>query len=148
MSHHIQVALAPQIDHENFRLYSGFGQQSFPVVSCGGAGVIDGLAAIFPGVVAELFNAAELPAPIDSQRLQQIQKLQWHVSRGNELLGKHGVIGIREAAIRELGIGSIGSGRAPLKGELPQGVWESWQETFDALRLLESQCNSSASLRS
>lgn len=139
MSHHIQVALAPQIDHSKFRLYSGFGQQSFPVVSCGGAGVIDGLAGIFPSVVSELFNLENLPPPIDAERLQKIQVLQWHVSRGNELLGKEGVIGIREAAIRELNLGSLGSGREPLRGRLAKGVWESWQEVFEGLRQLESQ---------
>jgi 2-keto-3-deoxy-L-rhamnonate aldolase len=139
MSHHIQVALAPQIDHSKFRLYSGFGQQSFPVVSCGGAGVIDGLAAVFPRVVAELFDTENLPPPIDAARLEKIRTLQWNVSRGNELLGQQGVIGIREAAIRELKLGSLGAGRAPLRGQMAKGVWESWHETFENLRRLETQ---------
>lgn len=139
MSHHIQVALAPQIDHSKFRLYSGFGQQSFPVVACGGAGVIDGLAAIFPRIVAKLFETANQACPIGARRLKQLQNLQWHVSRGNELLGMQGVVGIREAAMRELHIGSLGCGRAPLNGRMAEGVWESWQETFGLLRSLESE---------
>jgi len=38
-SHHLQVALDPAIDHDTFRVYSGFGQQSAPLACFGGAGV-------------------------------------------------------------------------------------------------------------
>ncbi len=38
-SHHLQVALDPAIDHDKFRVYSGFGQQSAPLACFGGAGV-------------------------------------------------------------------------------------------------------------
>ena len=142
MSHHLQVSLAPSIDHSKFSLYSGFGQQLFPVVSCGGAGVIDGLAAIYPHVVATLFEAANAPPPIDAKRLELIRKLQWHVSRGNEIIGRFGIVGIKEAVFRELNMGTLEGGRLPLRGKMPEGEWEERSETFDGLRELESSLSS------
>ncbi|KAF2456124.1 dihydrodipicolinate synthase [Lineolata rhizophorae] len=139
MSHHIQVALAPQIDHSLFRLYSGFGQQAFPVVSCGGAGVIDGLASVYPAVVSTLHRLATAPS-IGPEALLRIQKLQWLVSRGYETMGKYGIVGFKEGICRELKLGTMEGGRLPLKGKMPEGEWEKWSDVFDALREEEKRC--------
>lgn len=48
VSWHNQVSLDPKIDHNKFRVYSGLGQQLGPIVIFDAAGVIDGLAAIYP----------------------------------------------------------------------------------------------------
>ncbi|MBE3045302.1 hypothetical protein IMZ48_22665, partial [Candidatus Bathyarchaeota archaeon] len=48
VSHHVQVSTDPKIDHDKFRVFSGFGQQLGPIVLFGAAGVIDGLAAFYP----------------------------------------------------------------------------------------------------
>lgn len=123
MSHHVQVSLDPQIDHDKFRLYSGFGQQLGPIVHFGAAGVIDGLAAFYPKVVVRLMDLAQ-KRPIDQGTLEETQRLQFAVSRAQEYIGQTGVIGIKEAVFRVTGMGTLEAGRLPLKGKLPEGQWQ------------------------
>ena len=136
VSHHVQVALDPAIDHENFRVYSGFGQQLGPIVLFGAAGVIDGLAAIYPRTVARLFDVAA-KRPVTPEALKEIQELQFVVSRAEEMIAKWGIVGIKEGVYRVLQIGNLQGGRLPLKGSLPNGEWESWSVPMDAMRKLE-----------
>ena len=51
VSWHNQVSLDPKIDHNKFKVYSGLGQQLGPIVFFDAAGVIDGLAAVYPKTV-------------------------------------------------------------------------------------------------
>lgn len=129
MSHHVQVSLDPAIDNEKFRLYSGFGQQLGPIVFFGAAGVIDGLAAIYPKTVARLFDLAE-QRPITPEALAEAQKLQYVVSKAEEYIVKTGILGIREAIFRVTGLGTLEGGRLPLKGKLPDGEWEKLREAY------------------
>ncbi|ETS78690.1 hypothetical protein PFICI_08543 [Pestalotiopsis fici W106-1] len=130
VSHHVQVSLDPAINHDKFRVFSGFGQQLGPIVHFGAAGVIDGLAAFYPKVVVRLMTLAEA-RPIEPFALQEVQKLQQAVSVAQEFIGKFGIIGIKEAIFRVTGFGTSEGGRLPLKGKLPDGAWETWH-----LRLL------------
>ncbi|KAI6778150.1 uncharacterized protein J7T54_007196 [Emericellopsis cladophorae] len=138
VSHHVQVSLHPTIDHKSFRVYSGFGQQLGPIVMFNAAGVIDGLAAIFPKTIVQLFNlAAQRPA--DEKAQEEVRRLQWKVSSAEEFIVKNGILGIREAIFKVLGMGHLDGGRLPLKGSLPPGVWEQWS---DALGQMVDQENS------
>lgn len=119
----MQVSLDPAIDHTKFRLYSGFGQQLGPIVFFGAAGVIDGLAAIYPKTVARLMSLAE-ERPAGQEALAEVQRLQYVVSKAEEYIGKTGIVGIREAVFRVTGLGTLEGGRLPLKGRLPDGEWE------------------------
>ena len=132
VSHHVQVSL----DHSKFRVYSGFGQQLGPIVLFGAAGVIDGLAAIYPRTVARLFDLAA-KRPIVPEVLKEVQEIQFVVSRAEEMVGKWGIVGIKEGVYRELEIGNLQGGRLPLKGSMPDGEWESWSVAMDAMRKLE-----------
>jgi len=136
VSHHVQVSLDPAIDHDKFRVYSGFGQQLGPIVFFGAAGVIDGLAAIYPRTVSRLFELAS-QRPITEENLKQIHKLQFSVSRAEEFVGRWGIVGIKEAVYRVLNIGNLDGGRLPLKGKLPDGEWEKWSVATDAMKSLE-----------
>lgn len=136
VSHHLQVSLDPSIDHENFRVYSGFGQQLGPIVLFGAAGVIDGLAAIYPRTVSRLFELAE-KRPVTPENLAEIQKLQFAVSRAEEFVGKWGIVGIKEGIYQVLKIGNLSGGRLPLKGRLPEGEWAAWSVATDAMKKLE-----------
>ncbi|KAH6711977.1 hypothetical protein BKA61DRAFT_553240 [Leptodontidium sp. MPI-SDFR-AT-0119] len=137
VSHHLQVSLDPAIDHTKFRVYSGFGQQLGPIVFFGAAGVIDGLAAIYPGTVAHLFELAA-KRPIEPETLLEVQKLQFAVSRAEEFVGKWGIVGIKEAVYRVLGMGTLEGGRLPLKGRLPEGEWEAWSVATEAMSSFEA----------
>lgn len=137
VSHHVQVSLDPAIDHSKFRVYSGFGQQLGPIVFFGAAGVIDGLAAIYPRTVSRLFELAS-QRPITAENLEEIHKLQFAVSRAEEFIGRWGIVGIKEAVYRVLNLGNLNGGRLPLKGRLPDGEWEKWNFATDTLKALES----------
>ncbi|KAF2257687.1 aldolase [Lojkania enalia] len=136
VSHHVQVSLDPEIDHNKFRVYSGFGQQLGPIVFFGAAGVIDGLAAIYPKTVSRLMALAE-ERPIEPLVHEEIQKLQYTVSTAEEFIGRWGIVGIKEAVQRVLGMGTREGGRLPLKGKLPEGEWERWDKTFSRIQKME-----------
>lgn len=138
VSHHIQVSLDPSIDHDHFSVYSGFGQQLGPIVFFGAAGVIDGLAAIFPKAVSKLFELVwSAKDGKNPKALEDIRSMQFAISRAEEFVGKWGVVGIKEAVFRELSIGNLAGGRLPLKGQIPEGEWENWRVAMDAMRKLE-----------
>ncbi|TDZ16462.1 putative 4-hydroxy-2-oxoglutarate aldolase [Colletotrichum orbiculare MAFF 240422] len=127
VSLHIQVSSDPRIDHASFRVYSGFGQQLAPIVLFGAAGVIDGLAAFYPKTVSRLFALAE-KRPVEQSTLEEVQRLQYAVSRAEDFIGKTGIIGIREGIIRKAGFGALEGGRLPLKGRLAEATWNSLDE--------------------
>jgi 2-keto-3-deoxy-L-rhamnonate aldolase len=136
VSHHLQVSLDPAIDHSKFRVYSGFGQQLGPIVMFGAAGVIDVLAAIYPATVSRLFELAA-KRPVESAALIEIQKLQFIVSRAEEMVGKWGIVGIKEGIYQVLKFGNMQGGRLPLKGSMPKGEWESWSVALNAMKEIE-----------
>lgn len=138
VSHHVQIALHPQIDSKTFRVYSGFGQQLGPIVLFGAAGVIDGLAAIYPKTVAHLFEIAS-KRPVTDEALKEMQDLQFRVSAAEEFVGANGIIGIREGIYRVLGIGNLEGGRLPLRGKLAEGEWEKWSVATGAMAEVEAK---------
>ncbi|KAK1988204.1 dihydrodipicolinate synthetase [Colletotrichum cereale] len=129
VSLHVQVSSDPRIDHAKFRVYSGFGQQLGPIVLFGAAGVIDALAAFYPKTVSRLFGLAE-KRPVEQGTLEEVQRLQYAVSRAEDFIGKTGVLGIREGIIRKAGFGALEGGRLPLKGRLPEGTWKALDSLF------------------
>lgn len=140
VSHHAQVALSPKIDHSRFRLYSGQGQQLLPVVMVGGAGVIDGLAASFPLTVTRLYTLSTT-LPLDQAGLEEARKIQYLVSAASELICvKWGVIGIKEAVYKILGIGNLDGGRLPIAGTVDGigGDWSVLDETISELKKIEA----------
>lgn len=136
VSHHIQVSLDPSIDHTRFRVYSGFGQQLGPIVFFSAAGVIDGLAAIYPKTVSRLMELAE-KRPLEDGVLEEVHRLQYAVSAAEEFVGKYGIVGIKEAVKRVLGMGTMEGGRLPLKGALAEGEWEKWGDVMGRMDELE-----------
>ncbi|ORY10161.1 hypothetical protein BCR34DRAFT_588766 [Clohesyomyces aquaticus] len=136
VSHHVQVSLDPEIDHEKFRVFSGFGQQLGPIVFFDAAGVIDGLAAMYPKTVSRLMTLAE-KRPIEPEAHEEIKKLQYAVSTAEEFIGKWGIVGIKEGVHRVLGMGTLEGGRLPLKGKLPEGEWQNWDKVMLRIQKIE-----------
>lgn len=136
VSHHVQVSLDPAIDHSKFRVYSGFGQQLGPIVMFGAAGVIDGLAAIYPRTVARLFELA-VKRPVTEEALKEMHTLQFAVSRAEEMIVKWGIVGIKEGIYQVLKMGNLEGGRLPLKGRMPDGEWENWRMAMGSMEKFE-----------
>ncbi|KAF2203105.1 aldolase [Delitschia confertaspora ATCC 74209] len=137
VSHHVQVSLDPEINHSKFRVFSGFGQQLGPIVFFGAAGVIDGLAAIYPKTVSRLMELAE-KRPIEPKALEEVHSLQYAVSSAEEFVGKYGIIGIKEGIYRVLRMGTLEANRLPLIGKLPEGEWEKWNKVMGRIQKIES----------
>ncbi|KAK0658721.1 hypothetical protein QBC41DRAFT_50971 [Cercophora samala] len=129
VSIHLQVGLDPGIDHEGFRVYSGFGQQLGPVVLFGGAGVIDGLAGFYPRTVVRLMGLVE-GGELTGERRKEVQRLQYVVSKAEEFIVRYGIFGIKEAVFRVTGLGTLERGRPPLLGGLAEGEWERGRKLF------------------
>lgn len=125
------MSLSPRIDTERFRVFSGFGQQLGPIVLFGAAGVIDGLASIYPKTVTKLFKLAST-RPLTDEVLKQLQELQYIVSHAEEFVVARGIIGMREGIYRELAMGTM-EGRLPIQGTLPEGDFEKWKTGENAL---------------
>ncbi|KAL2151752.1 hypothetical protein VTH82DRAFT_6850 [Thermothelomyces myriococcoides] len=137
VSHHVQVSLDPEIDHETFRVYSGFGNLLGPIVTFGAAGVIDGMAAFYPKTVVKLMQLLQEEQTPEIR--DEIKRLQFAVSRAEEFVMRYGIMGIREATSRVAGFGNLEGGRLPLRGSLPEGVWEQAKGQFlQEIELLES----------
>ena len=136
VSWHNQVSLDPKINHTKFKVYSGLGQQLAPIVFFDAAGVIDGLAAIYPKTVCSLMKLAET-RPITDENLKRIKELQYTVSTTEEFIGKYGIVGIKEAVKRVTGYGTMEGGRLPIKGKLPDGEWEKWSEVWERIQKME-----------
>ena len=122
-----------------FSTYTGLGQQLLPVLTVGGAGAIDGLAAFFPRVVVRLWEATLQGS------LNEARSIQEAVCRGEELVVGKGVPGIKEAVSRVLGMGDVDGTRLPLKGGLGVGEWEKWKDIMNNLGALEEELASGKS---
>ncbi|KAF2430196.1 aldolase [Tothia fuscella] len=131
---HILIASNPNIEHSKFHTFTGLGQQLLPVLSIGGAGAIDGLAAAFPKSVVKLFEDFK-----ETGSNAELRELQYKITRGEKLVVRWGTIGIREAVSRVAGFGDNDGGRLPLNGGFPDGdrEWEKWRGAIEALQAVE-----------
>lgn len=117
-------------------MFSGFGQQLGPIVFFGAAGVIDGLAAIYPRTVSRLMDLAE-QRPIEPEALAEIQSMQFAVSCAEEYIGAWGIVGIKEGVYRVLDMGNQEGGRLPLKGRLSDEQWNEWSTAMSRMKAFE-----------
>jgi 2-keto-3-deoxy-L-rhamnonate aldolase len=132
VSHHVQVSLDPAINHDEFRVFSGFGAQLGPIVQFGAAGVIDGMAAFYPKTVVRLMKLVEqhLAGDATPETRAEIHRLQYVVSLGEEFVMRYGIVGIKEATCRVVNFGKLGVGRQPIGLSMPEGTWEKAQSQF------------------
>ncbi|KAL8670176.1 MAG: hypothetical protein Q9168_005273 [Polycauliona sp. 1 TL-2023] len=131
LSLHAQLASSPlpSMAHDKFATFTGLGQQLLPVLTVGGAGAIDGLAAIFPKTVVRLYDL------IKKGDLTEARKLQEVVARGEGLVVGHGVVGVKEGIWRVLGWDS--ECRLPLVIRMGEKAWEPWERVVDELQRIE-----------
>lgn len=135
-----QIASNPAIDANGFRVFTGLGQQLLPVVSVGCGGAIDASAGFFPKSLVRLFELSAKSQLTDGE-LAERKLLQYRVSCMEELVGRYGIPGIKEAISRLRGFGDIDGTRLPLAGGIPGGEaeWKNWKGVIDALEELEQK---------
>ncbi|KAM3074222.1 hypothetical protein ACMFMF_006243 [Clarireedia jacksonii] len=129
ISVHAQIALSPSIDHGHFHTFTGLGQQLLPAISVGCAGTIDGSAGFFPKTVVRLYELS-VKEYLSKEEREERKKLQYRVSRVEEIVVKFGTVGIKECVSRVLGLGDRDGTRLPLRGGIPGGdaEWEKWAD--------------------
>ncbi|UNI20876.1 2-keto-3-deoxy-L-rhamnonate aldolase [Purpureocillium takamizusanense] len=134
MSKLMQISLSPAINHSNFHVFTGLGQQLLPAMTVNCAGAIDGSANFFPKSLVRLYTLCCGPQSFDekSERTQ----LQYRVSCMEELIVTHGIPGIKEAVSRLRGIGDGDGTRLPLFGGMPGGD-EEWAKWLGVLNKME-----------
>jgi 2-keto-3-deoxy-L-rhamnonate aldolase len=128
VSYHAQIGASPKIDHSRFHAFTGLGQQLLPVLSVGCAGTIDGTAGFFPKSVVHLYGLSVKNRPTDDE-IRERRDLQCKLSAVEEIVVKHGTVGIKEATSRLRGFGDRDGTRLPLYGGIPGGdqEWENWK---------------------
>ncbi len=77
-------------------------------------------------------------APTEDE-IKERRLLQYKVSCVEELVVKFGIVGIKEAISRILGMGDMDGTRLPLVGGIPGGdkEWENWKEVIGDLEAVE-----------
>ncbi|KAL8907509.1 MAG: hypothetical protein Q9171_005824 [Xanthocarpia ochracea] len=131
LSLHTQLASSPlpSMAHDKFATFTGLGQQLLPVLTVGGAGAIDGLAAIFPKTVVQLYELIKRGSVEEARKLQEI------VARGEGLVAGHGVVGVKEGVRRVLEWDS--ECRLPLVKGMEDEQWREWQGVVEELEKVE-----------
>ncbi|KAL8680090.1 MAG: hypothetical protein Q9186_003674 [Xanthomendoza sp. 1 TL-2023] len=131
LSLHTLLASSPlaSMSAGKFATFTGLGQQLLPVLTVGGAGAIDGLAAIFPRTLVRLYGL------ITSGEIEEARRLQEIVARGEGLVVGYGVVGAKEGVRRWLGWES--ECRLPLVGGMEGQKWEEWEGVFRELGEVE-----------
>lgn len=134
-----QVTLNPEVDLDNFRVYTGLGQLLWPLVTIGAAGCVDGSAGWFPKSMVRYFKLSSKTA-VTPEEAEERRQLMFGISRETDLIGKHGVPGIKEAIARLRGFGKIGGTRLPLFGGIKGGdaEWEQWVPIMNAVEKHEN----------
>ncbi|KAI1344727.1 dihydrodipicolinate synthase [Xylariaceae sp. FL0016] len=140
VSVHAQIASNPAIDHAQFSTFTGLGQQLLPVLAVGGVGAIDGCAGFFPKTVVRLYELSARAAP-SPQDVEERKSLQFKVSSMEEIVVKHGTVGIKEAISRLRGMGDRDGTRLPLCGGIPGGdaEWANWKECVEMMEKEENR---------
>ncbi|KAK6360970.1 hypothetical protein TWF730_007085 [Orbilia blumenaviensis] len=151
MSHHLILSSTKQINHENFRVFTGLGQQLLPLLLSGpgAAGAIDGTAAYFPKTLLRIWTLAKKISAaggnVTQDEWDEVHALQCAYSEVEEWVVKFGTIGIKEAVAKVLGI-SVGQagGRLPFcegasGGGGPAKEWEKFRGVFETVQDFEGK---------
>lgn len=97
----------------------------------GGAGAIDGLAAIFPKTLVRLYGLVKDGEWAEARRVQEV------VARGEGLVVSGGVVGVKEMVGRCLGWEGAKVCRLPLVGGMRDEEWGKWEGAVEELMEIE-----------
>lgn len=132
VSHYIQVGLNPEVQKNNFSVMTGLGQLLLPALLSGAEGTIDAISGAYPKTLVKLYELTK------AGKIAEAQKIQYVVSRIEEIIVKHGPVGTKYAIVNFLGYGNE-SCRAPLDQNLTAAQAKVWEQALrDAAELEKS----------
>ncbi|EGV63906.1 dihydrodipicolinate synthase [Yamadazyma tenuis] len=112
----------------NFRPFTGLGQILVPSLAIGAFGAIDGLSGVFPKSMLKLFEL------FNNKQYEEAQKLQFLVTRANQMVFSLNLIGVKHAlnVIHGFGDSNV-SGRPPLNHQVDLKVWNKYEDDIKKL---------------
>jgi len=132
VSEYAQLALDPKVQGNNFSVFTGLGQVLLPAISVGVTGTIDAMSGAFPKIVVKLFDLSI------AGNFKEAQKLQYVLSRVEEIVVAFGPVGVKHTIKAVLGLGN-GEGRAPLNEVLSASQSQPFTQAIqDAVALEKS----------
>ena len=131
VSHHTLIGLDEDIANNNFSCFTGLGQILLPALVVGFKGTIDALSGATPKIYIEILNL------YNKGELKEAAQLQLIATRGEELVVKFGVIGIKKAILTATGIGETHLGRAPLNQDISEADWNQYSAHLSELISIE-----------
>ncbi|SGZ52992.1 CIC11C00000001657 [Sungouiella intermedia] len=112
ISHYISIGLNEEVKKNVFACFTGLGQILLPALSVGFQGTVDALSGAFPKLYVNIMKS------YDAGDLETARKLQYVATRGEELVVRYGVVGIKKAIYTATGFGETYLGRAPLNQDV------------------------------
>ncbi|ANB15387.1 hypothetical protein AWJ20_3014 [Sugiyamaella lignohabitans] len=132
LSHYAQLALNPKVQANDFTTFTGLGQVLLPAISVGISATIDAISSAYPKSVVKLFNLAL------EGKTKEAQKIQYLVSRAEEIIVAKGPVGTKYAVAKALGYSKQAQlGRPPLSEPLTTAQIERFEPELEALAALE-----------
>lgn len=119
MAHHTMIGLNEDVSANNFACFTGLGQILLPALSVGFQGTVDALSGAFPKLYVNILKS------YDAGDFGTAKKLQLIATRGEELVVRFGVVGIKKAIFFATGYGETYLGRVPLNQDV-SAEWESY----------------------
>lgn len=127
-----QIALNPKVQEADFTTMTGLGQLLLPAMAVGCHGTIDACSGVFPKLLVKLWTLSK------EGKIQEAQKLQYVVSRVEEIVAANGPMGVKHLMDKVLGYSSD-LGRAPLNVALSDAQKETYAQAIaDAVKLENS----------
>lgn len=128
---HTLLGQSQELKANNFRVLAGVGQVFLPSLSVGVEGVIDGLSNVFPKAMVKIFKDFE------NGKIQEAQKLQYLVTKVNEMTAVLNVLGLKYSLKYIKGWGETVHGRPPLNQDIDLDVWNKYLPDFKQLLQIE-----------
>lgn len=131
VSQHTLIGLDKVISNNDFKCFTGLGQILLPALVVGFQGTIDALSGATPKIYIEILNL------YNKGELEKAAQLQLIVTRGEELVVRLGVFGIKKAILTATGIGETHLGRAPLNQDISETDWNQYSAHLSELINIE-----------
>lgn len=120
-------------DVDNFKPFTGLGQVLIPALAVGVHGAIDGLSAIFPKVMVNLFTLFHLG------KISEAAALQALAAEADLMIAELNVVGVKRALKDIHGLGGENlTGRPPLSRPLDLDSYNKYADIMEKLNILES----------
>lgn len=116
----------------NFRPFTGLGQILVPALSVGIYGTIDGMSAVFPKTMLQLYKLFR------DGKIKEASELQYLVTKADAMIMELNVVGVKHALKQIHGFGKSIYARPPLSREVDLKAYQKFEADLKALEKVEA----------